>query len=124
MTDMPGTIWAAKSGFSSATMWWPDDAAGAGTAYRRTDLPPSREQVEAMVKPLEWGSSSFDPICAIHSLGRYDIWINESSGTFDLYNTSTREFVLIECTLEEAKAAAQADHTRRILAALGYEGEA
>ena len=37
MSQMPETIWAAKSGFSEATMWWPDEYGG-GTKYTRSDI--------------------------------------------------------------------------------------
>ena len=37
MTDAPEYIWAARNSRTDATMWWPNDTAGA-TKYIRADL--------------------------------------------------------------------------------------
>lgn len=73
---------------------------------------------QSVVKPLEWGDASRDPITARHEFGEYEIWQNESRGTVDLYGPNTRRVIKRECSLEAAKAAAQADFEKRILSNL------
>lgn len=86
-------------------------------AYRRADLPPTREQIAAMVPDLVWLDSGFsqdaDFIDTTHT---YQI----QEGLF----WYAAEVDGVPCgSNEKAKAAAQADYTRRILATLLPEGE-
>ena len=126
MTDMPKTIAAIRETHDTVSSgYWTDagDEYGNATEYRRADLRPTREQIEAMVVPLAWGG-----FCAP------GYWIEvRDSGIANLFCALDRDEdgdiepmqggFLTLFSIEAAKAAAQADHTRRILAALGYEVE-
>ena len=118
--DMPETIWAKcddvhgaiqVGGWSDTVRQCPD-----GTQYRRADLPPR-------VKPLEWVQSN-----RIEWMWRvedwpYDIRCEGGIGYLVDYDSETLAGKPggPHDTLDAAKAAAQADYTARILAAL--EGE-
>ena len=69
------------------------------------------------VKPLEWITDEFRSMeCAASILGTYSVW--EISGTGCYLRPDARAGVLVGTTIEDAKAAAQADHDTRVLSAL------
>ena len=88
------------------------------TEYRRADLPPTRAQVEAMVRPLVWDGFVSGP---------YEITVKDN-GSADLLSHAVHDEdwnpdyiwggYLTLISIDDLKAAAQADYTARILSAL------
>lgn len=125
MSDMPTKILAWEyDGFKSAWNVDPEESPPHAVGYRRADLPPTRDQVAAMVKPLKWCGDFAE--YAETPWGRYVItdrvdmldpdrdffgWSFTSRGDCD-------ESDDIHLTQDAAKVAAQSDYTARILSAL------
>ena len=89
--------------------------------------PDLRAAVAGMVVPLEWVTFDKGTCWAYCALGSYHV--NERYGRFSVElvtGSMVRHIGRTNGTfskdLDDAKAAAQADYTRRILAALGLEG--
>lgn len=109
MRDAPERIWFTKVGndiVPNSERSRPEDV-----EYTRADLSPTREQVEAMVKPLEW--EWYDPPSvwrARSAFGEYEV---DTHGSWTLTRNGS-----IGRVCDGGKPAAQADYTARILSAL------
>ena len=120
MSDAPGRIWAWPWNGETRRGQWHTSQINDGVEYIRADL------ARPKVKPLKWVDakiSSNSPRETAESLvGTYEVlrWAHgEFGGSVPSTNpeASNIEFVGGE-SLQEAKAAAQEDYERRILAAL------
>lgn len=126
--DMPERIWLIpNAGNDGETLWCDDPAPGTGmdpddaVEYRRADLCASGQQVR--VKPLEWEPSKTSYTQADCVLGQYQI---SFLGEFECWQLSAphkpgsdwKDGFTRHASKSAAKAAAQADYERRILAAL------
>jgi hypothetical protein len=115
VTDMPERIWASNCIDQQA--WSPFDNLVAAAPYVRADLPPK-------VKPLEWQIYGADSFFAETAWGCYFAQWDDEIGAFfaSLELGQHEDPIIIQPqdveTMSEAQAAAQADHTARILAAL------
>jgi len=120
MTDMPELIWAKDElqygavvigRFADTVRYLPD-----GTMYRRADLPPK-------VKPLEWHQIREEPIiwmghpAYVNSLD-YVVRLTSDNPDVFAFGLDGEGWMGFHDTLEAAQAAAQADYTAAILAAL------
>ena len=114
MSEAPERIWAWAWNGEARRGQWHTSQINDGVEYIRADL--SRPKV----KPLEWDDWS-EPhkywYYSETSFGRYSIRQAFFQESCFVVVTPT-ELRISENTLEDAKAAAQADYERRILAAL------
>ncbi len=107
--DMPDTIWVCAT--SADAFGLPADESD--TAYRRADLPPTRDQIEAMVRPLEWVTPSpttdgnWQDTTGVYDIEESILFIGHVNTGIPFNSDS------------EAKAAANEHNATRILRALG-----
>lgn len=110
MTDAPERIYVGGEGGEGN--WWSHDSVYARLGeYRRADLPPK-------VKPLEWEYHPAGAIAAPPTGFAYIIDTRMKGRVYSLKGFNPpREFA----SMDDAKAAAQADYEIRVLSALeGY----
>lgn len=84
-------------------------------------VPSLRETLARMVQPLEWAESSIPANAVCHARALYGaFFIDRDADGYHLVYHDSNGIGRFK-TLDAAKAAAQADYTRRILAALGVK---
>ncbi|MEM6465605.1 MAG: hypothetical protein AAF679_03740 [Pseudomonadota bacterium] len=128
--DMPETIWAHLDRLciepGETTGKWVDHGPGGNdeTAYRRADLSPSREALEAMVRPLDFQKVGQHPPqydAGQLPTGWYKVRYDNERG----WKVVRGHMLIVGCadTPEKAFDLANRDHARGILSALRIEGE-
>jgi hypothetical protein len=104
---------------------WNDVDGASAPEYRRADLPPTRAELERLVRPLEWENFDAWTFWAETPMGTYRIEVRDDHAVILTFNKTVIRYVDEDGqdyggwpSIERAQQASEPDHTRRVLAML------